>query len=58
MYQPSHSCCQMRPGIVGRLSLLTRLMISSMKNDFKTFYGDGVVKTDFIFPTDTRTLTE
>ena len=48
----------MRPGIVGRLSLLTRLMIISMKNDFKTFYGDGVVKTDFIFPTDTRTLTE
>ena len=24
--------------------------IISMKNDFKTIYGDGVVKTDFIFP--------
>jgi hypothetical protein len=24
--------------------------IISMKNDFKTIYGDGVVKTDFTFP--------
>ncbi len=28
--------------------------IISMKNDFKTIYGDGVVKTDFIFPVETR----
>jgi len=25
--------------------------VISMKNDFKTIYGDGVVKTDFTFPT-------
>ena len=32
--------------------------IISMKNDFKTIYGEGVVKTDFTFPVDTRALTE
>ncbi len=32
--------------------------IISMKNDFKTIYGDGVAKTDFTFPVDTRALTE
>ena len=32
--------------------------VISMKNDFKTIYGDGVVKTDFTFPVDTRALTE
>ena len=32
--------------------------IISMKNDFKTIYGDGVVKTDFSFPVDTRSLTD
>ena len=26
--------------------------VISMKNDFKTIYGDGVVKTDFTFPTE------
>ena len=29
-----------------------------MKNDFKTIYGEGVVKTDFTFPVDTKPLTE
>ena len=28
--------------------------VISMKNDFKTIYGDGVTKTDFSFPVDTR----
>ena len=32
--------------------------IISMKNDFKTIYGEGVAKTDFTFPVDTRALTE
>ena len=32
--------------------------VISMRDDFKTIYGDGVVKTDFTFPTDTRALTE
>ena len=32
--------------------------IISMKNDFKTIYGNGVVKTEFTFPVDTRPLTE
>ena len=32
--------------------------VISMKNDFKTIYGDGVEKTDFTFPVDTRPLTE
>ena len=32
--------------------------IISMKNDFKTIYGEGVVKTDFTFPVDTKPLTE
>ena len=32
--------------------------IISMKNDFKTIYGEGVVKTDFAFPVDTKPLTE
>ena len=32
--------------------------IISMKNDFKTIYGEGVVKTDFTFPIDTKPLTE
>ena len=32
--------------------------VISMKNDFKTIYGDGVVKTDFTFPVDSRALTE
>ena len=32
--------------------------IISMKNDFKTIYGEGVVKTEFSFPADTRALTE
>ena len=32
--------------------------IISMKNDFKTIYGDGVVKTDFTFPAKTCALTE
>ena len=27
--------------------------VISMKNDFKTIYGDGVVKTDFTFPVKT-----
>ncbi len=32
--------------------------VISMRDDFKTIYGEGVVKTDFSFPVDTRTLTE
>ena len=32
--------------------------VISMRDDFKTFYGDGVTKTDFTFPVDTRALTE
>ena len=32
--------------------------IISKKNDFKTIYGEGVVKTDFTFPVDTKPLTE
>ena len=32
--------------------------VISMHDDFKTIYGDGVVKTDFTFPVDTRALTE
>ena len=32
--------------------------VISMRDDFKTIYGDGVVKTDFTFPADTRALTE
>ena len=32
--------------------------IISMKNDFKTIYGEGVTKTDFSFPIDTKPLTE
>ena len=32
--------------------------VISMKNDFKTIYGYGVVKTDFTFPDYTRPLTE
>ena len=32
--------------------------VISMRDDFKTIYGDGVTKTDFTFPVDTRALTE
>ncbi|MBQ4392127.1 MAG: M15 family metallopeptidase [Prevotella sp.] len=32
--------------------------VISMRDDFKTIYGDGVEKTDFTFPVDTRVLTE
>ena len=32
--------------------------VISMRDDFKTIYGEGVVKTDFSFPVDTRPLTE
>ena len=32
--------------------------VISMRDDFKTIYGDGVEKTDFTFPIDTRPLTE
>ena len=28
--------------------------VISMRDDFKTIYGDGVVKTDFTFPTSVR----
>ena len=28
--------------------------VISMRDDFKTIYGDGVVKTDFTFPVDTQ----
>ena len=32
--------------------------VISMRDDFKTIYGEGVQKTDFTFPTDVRPLTE
>ena len=32
--------------------------VISMRDDFKTIYGEGVVKTDFTFPVDTKPLTE
>ncbi len=32
--------------------------VISMRDDFKTIYGDGVEKTDFTFPADTRVLTQ
>ena len=32
--------------------------VISMRDDFKTIYGEGVVKTDFTFPVDSRALTE
>ena len=32
--------------------------VISMRDDFKTIYGDGVEKTDFTFPVDTQALTE
>ena len=32
--------------------------VISIKNDFKTIYGEGVAKTEFSFPADTRALTE
>ena len=32
--------------------------VISMRDDFKTIYGDGVEKTDFTFPVDTRALTD
>ena len=32
--------------------------VISMRDDFKTIYGEGVEKTDFTFPVDTRALTE
>ena len=32
--------------------------VISMRDDFKTIYGDGVTKTDFSFPVDSRALTE
>ena len=32
--------------------------VISMRDDFKTIYGDGITKTDFTFPADTRILTE
>ena len=32
--------------------------VISMRDDFKTIYGEGVEKTDFTFPIDTRALTE
>ena len=32
--------------------------VISMRDDFRTIYGDGVVKTDFNFPVDVRPLTE
>ena len=32
--------------------------VISMRDDFKTIYGEGVTKTDFSFPIDTRALTE
>ena len=31
--------------------------VISMRDDFKTIYGDGVVKTDFTFPVDTTIVT-
>ena len=32
--------------------------VISMRDDFKTIYGDDVVKTDFTFPADARALSE
>ena len=32
--------------------------VISMRDDFKTIYGEGVTKTEFTFPVDTRALTE
>ena len=32
--------------------------VISIRDDFRTIYGDGVTKTDFTFPVDTRALTE
>ena len=32
--------------------------VFSMRDDFKTIYGEGVVKTDFTFPVDIKPLTE
>ena len=32
--------------------------VISMRDDFKTIYGEGVEKTDFTFPVDTQALTE
>ena len=32
--------------------------VISMRDDFKTIYGDGVVKTDFTFPVDAKPLAE
>ena len=32
--------------------------VISMRDDFKTIYGDGVVKTDFTFPSDVKPLRE
>lgn len=32
--------------------------VISMRDDFKTIYGEGVTKTDFSFPIDTKPLTE
>ncbi len=32
--------------------------VISMRDDFRTIYSDGVVKTDFTFPTDTWALTK
>ncbi len=32
--------------------------VISMRDDFRTIYGDGVVKTDFTFPSDVKPLTE
>ena len=32
--------------------------VISMHDDFRTIYGDGVAKTDFTFPVDTRALAE
>ena len=32
--------------------------VISMRDNFKTIYGEGVTKTDFSFPVDTRVLTE
>jgi len=32
--------------------------VISMRDDFRTIYGDGVTKTDFTFPVDTKPLTE
>ncbi|MBQ9559673.1 MAG: haloacid dehalogenase-like hydrolase [Bacteroidaceae bacterium] len=32
--------------------------VISMRDDFRTIYGDGVAKTDFAFPANAKTLTE